>query len=135
MTPRKGEGLSPLVSAYHHLIAVIKAAIATIALIIKSTTSNAVGFFFCCFIFSPPLLSILYHTASSMSIPFFNIFCIFTKMSKLNRPNRVKVGAVNYCLFLKANQQKRKEHRLLSSVHNQLRNAYRFQFLKCCPAQ
>lgn len=42
---RKGEGLSPLL-AHHHLIACIKAAAATTALITMSAISMAVGFLF-----------------------------------------------------------------------------------------
>lgn len=44
-TPQGGGTFVPLVT-YHHLIAVIKADIATIASIINSTISNAVGFLF-----------------------------------------------------------------------------------------
>lgn len=50
-TPARGRGFRPSVAAYHHLIAVIEAAIATIALIINSAISNAVGFSFRFFFF------------------------------------------------------------------------------------
>ena len=41
---RGGEGQKPLYVAYHHLIAVIKVAIATIASITRYAKSKAVGF-------------------------------------------------------------------------------------------
>lgn len=130
--PARGRGFRPSRCAYHHLIAVIKAAIATIALITKSAISNVVGLFFRFFILSPPLLSILYHTASSMSIPFFNIFYFFKKIT-----TTTDGGCSGFNLFqcLTANRRTPKEHQLISSIHNRQQNASLFQFLKRCHAQ
>lgn len=58
MPPPQGGGAFAPLGAYHHLIAVIRAAIAATASIISSAISNAVGFLFG-FIFSPPFIDLI----------------------------------------------------------------------------